>query len=81
MEIQIKEDMHISKKYLMEKGIFQKSSMSVGCKYMNIITRNQLRLRRLHFEPTSYLRKNKNKESVICSGMKSQQLLKFLVKS
>ena len=81
MEIQIKEDMHISKKYLMEKGIFQTSSMSVGCKYMNIITRNQLRLRRLHFEPTSYLRKNKNKESVICSGMKSQQLLKFLLKS
>lgn len=64
----------------MEKDIFQKLSKSVGCKYMNIITRNQLRLRRLHFEPKSYLRKNKNKESVICSGMKSQQLLKLLLK-
>ena len=64
----------------MENDIFQKSNKSVGCKYMNIITRSQLRLRRLRFEPTSYIRKNKNKESVICSGMKSQQLLKFLLK-
>ena len=29
----------------MKKDIFQKSSKSVGCKYMNIITRSQLRLR------------------------------------
>ena len=64
----------------MGNDIFQKSNKSVGCKYMNIITRSQLRLRRLRFEPTSYIRKNKNKESVICSGMKSQQLLKFLLK-
>ena len=81
MKIQIKKDIIYPKKYLMEKDIFQSSSKSVGCKYMNIITRNQLRLRRFHFEPTSYLRKNKNKESAICSGMKSQQLLKFLLKS